>query len=104
MFKQFGNCETTILSADYQTIAQKVAKRQLEGRQLSIEQVPVCNCVIVTCLNREITTEDAVLYHFENSKNGGGVVTNVELNIKEGWALVHFEDPGGIKIFYLLRS
>ena len=55
-------------------------------------------------MNRENTTEDAVLYHFENSKNGGGVVTNVELNIKEGWALVHFEDPEGIKISYLLRS
>ena len=87
--------------ADYQTIRQKVAKRQLEGRQLSIEQVPVCNCVQVTCLNRENTTEDAVLYYFENPKNGGGAVINVELNIKEGWALVHFEDPEGIKISYL---
>ena len=60
--------------------------------------------MLVTGLNRENTTEDAVLYHFENSKNGGGDVTKVELNIKEGWALVHFEDPEGIKISYLLRS
>ena len=55
----------------------------------------------VTCLNRENTTEDAVLYYFENPKNGGGAVINVELNIKEGWALVHFENPEGIKISYL---
>lgn len=55
-------------------------------------------------MNRENTTKDAVLYYFENAKNGGGDVINVELNIKEGWALVHFEDPEGIKISYLRRS
>ncbi|KAL9972371.1 hypothetical protein ACROYT_G018656 [Oculina patagonica] len=64
----------------------------MEGKTLSIEQVPVCNCVQVTGLNKGNTTEDAVLYFFDNPKNGGGV-TNVELNIEEGWALVHFEDP-----------
>ena len=84
-----------ILLADYQTVTQKVAKRQLEGKKLSIEQVPVCSCVQVIGLNREKTTKDSVLYYFDNRKNGGGV-TNVELNIKEGWALVHFEDPQGI--------
>ena len=90
-----GNFEIPILSTDFQTITQKVAKRQLEGKQLSIEQVPVCNCVQVTGLNQENTTKDAVLYYFDNPKNGGGV-TRVELNIKGGWALVHFEDPQGI--------
>ena len=85
----------TILSADFQTVEKKVAKRPLEGKKLSIEQVPVCSCVQVTGLNREKTTRDAVLYYFDNSKNGGGV-TNVELNIKEGWALVYFEDPQGL--------
>lgn len=55
-------------------------------------------------MNRENTTKDAVLYYFENAKNGGGDVINVALNIKEGWALVHFEDPEGIKISYLRRS
>lgn len=58
----------------------------------------------VTCLNRENATEDAVLYHFENPKNGGGEVIKVELNIKEGCALVHFVDPEGIKISYLRRA
>ncbi|KAL9972377.1 hypothetical protein ACROYT_G018663 [Oculina patagonica] len=77
---------------DYQTITQKVAKRQLEGKKLSLEQVPVCSCVQVTGLNQENTTKDAVLYYFDNPRNGGGA-TNVELNIKEGWALVHFKDP-----------
>ena len=58
----------------------------------------------VTGLNREETTQDAVFYYFENPNNGGGDVINVELNIKEGWALVHFEDPEGIKISYLRRA
>ncbi|XP_078371828.1 protein mono-ADP-ribosyltransferase PARP14-like isoform X2 [Oculina patagonica] len=77
---------------DYHAITQTVAKKLLEGKKLSIEQVPVCNCVQVTGLNKDKTTKDAVFYFFDNTKNGGGV-TNVELNIKEGWALVHFEDP-----------
>ncbi len=85
----------TILSADYHAITQTVAKKLLEGKKLSIEQVPVCNCVQVTGLNKDKTTKDAVFYFFDNTKNGGGV-TNVELNIKEGWALVHFDDPRGI--------
>ena len=85
----------TILSADFQTVTQKVAKRPLEAKTLSIEQVPICSCVQVTGLSKE-TTRDAVFYYFENSKNGGDVA-NVELNIKEGWALVHFEDPQGIQ-------
>ena len=68
----------------------------MDGNKLSIEQVPVSNCVQVTGLNRENTTKDAVLYYFDNLKNGGGV-TNVELNVKEGWAVVHFEDQQGIQ-------
>jgi len=86
----------TIFLVDYQTILQKAVKKPLDGGQLSIEQVPVCNCVKVTGLNRENTTQDAVLYYFENPKNGGGDVTDVELKIKEGWAVVHYEDPEGI--------
>ena len=56
----------------------------------------------MTGLNRENTTKDAVLYYFENPKNGGGDVVGVELNREEGWALVHFEDPEGIlKYLYI---
>ena len=50
----------------------------------------------MTGLNRENTTKDAVFYYFDNPKNGGDV-SNVELNIKEGWALVYFEDPQGMQ-------
>ena len=81
--------------ADSQAITQKIAKRRLEDKRLSIEQVPVCHCVQVTGLNKSNTTKDTVLYYFENRKNGGGDVTNVEINAKEGWALVYFEDPQG---------
>lgn len=82
--------------ADYQAITQAVANRPLDDERLSIEQVPVCNCVQVTGLSRENTTKDAVFYYFDNPKNGGDV-SNVELNIKEGWALVYFEDPQGMQ-------
>lgn len=81
---------------DYETITKKAAKRPLEGNMLAIEKVPVCSCIQVTGLNRENTTEDTVRYYFEHPKNGGGDVSNVELHLKEGWALVYFEDPQGI--------
>ena len=63
---------------------------------LAVEQVPVCHCVEVTGLNRANTTKDALRYYFENHKRGGGDVSSVELNIKDGWALVYFENPDGM--------
>jgi len=69
----------------------------LDGNPLALEKVPVCHCVQVTGLNKENTTKDAVLYYFDNPKNGGGDVRDVEISTNEGWALVYFEDPQGIK-------
>ena len=63
---------------------------------MAIEKVPVCHCIQVTGLNRENTTKDTVHYYFDNPKNGGGV-TDVDLNVEEGWALVYFADPQGIQ-------
>ena len=80
----------------HDTITQKVAKKPLDGNMLAVEQVPVCHCVEVTGLNRANTTEDALRYYFENHKSGGGDVSSVELNIKDGWALVYFENPDGM--------
>lgn len=70
-------------------------KRKLDGNVLGLEKVYVCHCVQVTGLNRESTTDDAVLYHFENPKNGGGDVQKIETHITQGWALVYFEDAQG---------
>ena len=80
----------------YDTITQEVAKKPLDGNMLAVEQVPVCHCVQVTGVNRENTTEDALRYYFENPKSSGGEVRSVELNIKDGWALVYFENPEGM--------
>ncbi|CAH3019691.1 unnamed protein product [Porites evermanni] len=80
----------------YDTITQKVAKKPLDGNMLAVEQVPVCHCVQVTGLNTAKTTEDALRYYFEKHKSGGGDVSSVELNIKDGWALVYFENPDGM--------
>ena len=70
--------------------------KPLEGKTLVVEQLPVCKCVQVSGFNKDTTTEDAIRYYFESAKNNGGDVSSVELNLKEGWALVHFEDPKGV--------
>lgn len=64
-----------------------------------MEQVPVCHCVLVTGMNKENTTRDAIFYYFDNPKNGGGGVDSVDLNMTEGSALVFFEDPQGSVMF-----
>ena len=80
----------------YDTITQKVAQKPLDGNMLAVQQVPVCYCVEVTGLNTAKTTEDALRYYFENHNNGGGDVSSVELNRKDGLALVYFENPDGM--------
>ena len=70
--------------------------KPLEGKTLVVEQLPVCKCVQVSGFNKDTTIEDAIRYYFESPKNNGGDVSSVELNLKEGWALVHFEDPKGV--------
>ena len=73
--------------------------KPLGEKFLVVEQLPVCHYVQVFGFNKETTTEDAVRYYFEspkNTKNNGGNVSSVELNLKEGWALVYFEDPEGV--------
>ena len=92
----FIKCNTLFfVSLDYDTVKEAVAKRKLEDKILSIEQVQVCNCVQVFGLNRHNTTKDAIFHYFENPKNGGGGVCRVDLNENEGWALVFFEQPQG---------
>lgn len=85
------------MSLDYDTVKEKVAKRKLEDKILSIEQVQDCNCVQVFGLNRHNTTKDAIFHYFENPNNGGGGVCSVDLNENEGWALVFFEQPQGTR-------
>ncbi|XP_022795889.1 poly [ADP-ribose] polymerase 14-like isoform X2 [Stylophora pistillata] len=78
---------------DYQFLTKKISEKPLDGKTLSVEQVPVCHCVQVTGLSKEKTTEDGIRYYFASAKNNGGDVSHIDLNIKEGWALVYFEDP-----------
>lgn len=73
-----------------------ISMKPLEGKIPVVEQLPVCHCVQVSGFSKETTTEDTVRYYFESPKNNGGEVSSVELNLKEGWALVYFEDPKGV--------
>ena len=66
----------------------------MDGSTLTVERLPVCNCLLVTGLSLG-TTKDAVLLHFENPRRGGGEVDEVELSAEQGWALVFFEYPEG---------
>ncbi|XP_022795893.1 poly [ADP-ribose] polymerase 14-like [Stylophora pistillata] len=78
---------------DYEAVTKKISRKPLEGKTPVVEQLPVCHCVQVSGFNKEKTTKDTVRYYFESPKNKGGDVSSVELNLKEGWALVYFEDP-----------
>ena len=80
---------------DLNKVLAKCHQRRLDGSTLTVEHLPVCNCLLVTGLSSG-TTEDAVLLHFENLKRGGGgEVDKVELSAGQGCALVFFTDPKG---------
>ena len=75
---------------------EKTKKRLLEENKLTVEQVEICSCIIVTGLPPN-TTKDTIMYYFENKKrNNGGDVANVEFTPGEDLALVYFEDFEGI--------
>ena len=68
----------------------------LDGKNLTVKQVEVCNCVTVTGLP-DNTTEDTIMLYFENSRrSGGGDVCKVDFSCDEKCALVHFQDPAGL--------
>ena len=79
---------------DLNKVLAKCHQRRWDGSTLTVEHLPVCNCLLVTGLSSG-TTKDAVLLHFENPKRGGGEVDKVELHGEQGWALVFFKDPKG---------
>ena len=72
----------------------KCHQRRLDGSSLTVEHLPVCNCLLVTGLSLQ-TTKDAILLHFENPKRGVGEVDKLERSAEQGWALVFFKDPRG---------
>ena len=83
-----------IFLLDFSRIKTKGEKRGLDSAQLSIEQVPVCTSILVSCIS-DNTTHDAIELHFESRRNSGGPVERVQFVPKSGRAVVVFQDPKG---------
>jgi len=89
--------------SDFESLFRKVNKdrKGLEGKKPHLKRVPICSCILVTGLNKEITNDTIKLY-FENTRRSGGKkVSQVERKGKDQ-ALVYFEDLSS-KIYSLLK-
>ena len=83
------------LYVDVDKVKKKCSTRALDGSHFHIEQVNVCGCIEVSCLDPR-TTYDTILYYFENAKKGGGDVSKIEYVEGSGKAFVFFDDPSGL--------
>ena len=89
--------------SDFESLFRKVNKdrKGLEGKKPHLKRVPICSCILVTGLNKEITN-NAIKLYFENERRSGGEkVSQVERKGKDQ-ALVYFEDLSS-KIYSLLK-
>ncbi|KAI8507647.1 positive regulation of interleukin-4-mediated signaling pathway [Branchiostoma belcheri] len=79
--------------SNFDQILAKTKTKELEGRTLSIERVPVTDAILVTDLP-DNASEDLVKLYFESEQNsGGGPVSEVEMNPYRQMAVVHFKNP-----------
>ncbi|KAK3595886.1 hypothetical protein CHS0354_014715 [Potamilus streckersoni] len=77
---------------DLNAIKQACAKFKLEGVNLTVCPVSICNCIKVTNVPKGVS-EDMITNYFENKRrSGGGTVERVEINHSDGVCLVCFED------------
>lgn len=80
---------------DLDKVTAKIEKKNLDENKITVEQVEICSSVLVTGLP-DNTSEDTILYYFENSKrSGGGEVSKVDFNPEQKRAVVHFLDSEG---------
>ena len=86
---------------DIRTVQERSGIRRLEGADLKISNPPVCNSVLITCLNKN-TTKQTIEMYFENEKNGGGkIYGDIIYQKDQGKAVVSFCDPSG-KVYYYI--
>ncbi|XP_035673189.1 protein mono-ADP-ribosyltransferase PARP14-like [Branchiostoma floridae] len=78
--------------SDHDTLLSRCEETELEGQKISAEKVHNTDCIQVTGLPPQ-TSNDKLLYYFENAKrSGGGPVADVQLDKDRGSALVFFDD------------
>ncbi|XP_019634378.1 PREDICTED: poly [ADP-ribose] polymerase 14-like [Branchiostoma belcheri] len=79
--------------SNFDQILAKAKTRELEGKTLSIERVPVTDAILVTDLSDNVS-EDLVKMYFESQRrSGGGPVSEVEMNPHRHMAVIHFKNP-----------
>ncbi|XP_066276881.1 protein mono-ADP-ribosyltransferase PARP14-like isoform X2 [Branchiostoma lanceolatum] len=70
----------------------RCSQRQLDGADVKAERLPVADCIKVSNLPPDVST-DALTLHFENKRrSGGGYVLAVDLLPVDNSAIIHFED------------
>ncbi|CAH1257722.1 PARP14 [Branchiostoma lanceolatum] len=78
---------------DFDRMVAKSAVKQLKGRILTIERIPVSDAIIVTDLP-DNTPKDLVELYFDNAnRSGGGPIAYVKYDQTSGTAIIHFENP-----------
>ena len=75
---------------------------ELGGSILSFEFAPLTKVIKVSNIPEDISDED-IKYKFSNPKSGGGKVTDILLDNKNGVARVYFEKSSG-RIVFTRRS
>ncbi|XP_035674108.1 protein mono-ADP-ribosyltransferase PARP14-like isoform X1 [Branchiostoma floridae] len=70
----------------------RCSQRQLDGADVKAARLPVADCIKVSNLPPDVST-DALTLHFENKRrSGGGYVLAVDLLAADNSAIIHFED------------
>ncbi|XP_070551048.1 protein mono-ADP-ribosyltransferase PARP10-like [Ptychodera flava] len=77
---------------DFEKLKQKIEQKPFRNARLSCETVRHSNCVMVSNLAEETTTEPLLSFYFESKGSGGGEVERVELNKENASALVYFKN------------
>ena len=90
-----------LFTLDFNKAKQKIEQKRLDGVQLEIRRVEVCQTIHVSGLSQNTTT-DALQLHFENTRRSGGdAVQEMDYNSGEDQAVVHFASPKGTLWLFL---
>lgn len=88
-------CLSLMYFTDFKKVKEFYRKRPLN--KTAVSPVPVSKCILVEGL-RATTTEDTLIFYFENKRNLGGTVEEVHKMDEIGW-LVYFADYKGKTCF-----
>ena len=72
---------------------------KLDGSVISLEFAPLTKGIRISNIPPE-TSSDDMRFKFSNKKIGGGPITDMMLDKKNGVANVYFEKSSGISLFY----